>query len=116
MRNRTKKPKVNRYKRPGSLAQLTQVLWAALLEIEAVTRDGDKDRKLKAGHTLATLAGSYVKTLEASNLALQMQVVQNDVKQSQMEWVQFRVLILEGLGPYPEAKAHLMKVLNAHTA
>lgn len=55
-----------RRRKPGDLGQLRAVLWEVLLEVEAIVKDPvtDQDRKLRGASALATLAGSYLKTLE----------------------------------------------------
>jgi hypothetical protein len=72
----------NRHRRrtkPGSLEQLTAVLWRTILEIEEMLHEEDcpPDRVLKAGHCLAELAGAFravteVVTIEQRIRALKM--------------------------------------------
>ena len=64
------KTKRLRRRKPGDLGQLRSVLWQVLLEVEAIATDGntgDAD-KLKAGHALSSLAGSYAKIVETHDL------------------------------------------------
>lgn len=72
------KPKRLRRRKPGDLGQLRAVLWEVLLEVEAVAKDpeAEQDKKLKAGSVLATLAGSYVKTVEAHDLEARLEALE----------------------------------------
>jgi len=67
-----------RRRRPGDLGQLRAVLWEVLIEIEAIVKDPatDKDRKLKGASALATLAGAYLKALEAHELLPRLEALE----------------------------------------
>jgi hypothetical protein len=53
----------------GTLKDLTRILWFAVLEVRQVLeQESEPLLKLKAAHALATVAGSYTRTLEASDL------------------------------------------------
>lgn len=61
-RKRKRRPK------PGDIAALRRLLWETTLAVEELVRSGDADRTLKAGSTVATLAGVYLKALEFADL------------------------------------------------
>ncbi len=61
--------KRRRRRKPGDIAALRRVLWSALVEIEAILDDDDPAMKIKAGHALGTLSGSYLKALEMTDIA-----------------------------------------------
>jgi hypothetical protein len=56
--------------KPGSLEQLTAVLWRCVLEVEALLHEDEcpPDRVLKASHALAQVAGVYTKVVETAEL------------------------------------------------
>lgn len=62
------KSKRLRRRKPGDLGQLRRVLWETLLEAESLARTGTPHERLRAMHALGTLAGSYLKALEAHEL------------------------------------------------
>ncbi len=64
------KPKRLRRRKPGDLAQLRAVLWGVLLDVESICADDKEDNamKIKAAHSLATLAGVYLKVTETHDL------------------------------------------------
>ncbi len=61
--------KRRRRRKPGDIGALRRVLWSALVEIEAILDDDDPAMKIKAGHALGTLSGSYLKALEQADIA-----------------------------------------------
>jgi len=67
-----------RRRRPGDLGQLRAVLWEVLLEVEALVKDPatNEDRKLKGASALATLAGAYLKALEAHELIPRLEALE----------------------------------------
>lgn len=72
------KQKRKRRRKPGDLGQLRAVLWEVLLEVEALVQDDaqDDDRKLRAVHALATLAGAYLKTTEQHDLEKRIEALE----------------------------------------
>jgi hypothetical protein len=72
-----------RYRKPGSLAQLKGMLWETLLTLSGMVEDptAGEDRKLKASHAMAQLAGAYLKTVEVHDLAAQVAALQEAVNQ-----------------------------------
>jgi hypothetical protein len=56
--------------KPGSLEQLSAVLWRTILEIEAMLNEDDcpPDRVLRAGHCLAQMASAYKAVVETVSL------------------------------------------------
>jgi hypothetical protein len=56
--------------KPGSLEQLTAVLWRTVLEVEAMLNDAEcpPERVLRAGHCLAQLANSYRAVIEMASI------------------------------------------------
>jgi hypothetical protein len=75
------KPKRLRRRKPGDLAQLRAVLWGVLLDVETICTDEDTDKpsKLKAAHTLATLAGAYLKVTETHDLEKRIEALEGTV-------------------------------------
>jgi hypothetical protein len=75
------KPKRLRRRKPGDLAQLRAVLWGVLLDVETICTDEgtDKPSKLKAAHTLATLAGAYLKVTETHDLVKRIEALEGTV-------------------------------------
>jgi hypothetical protein len=63
-----RKTKRKRYVKPGDVNKLRAVLWQTLVEVEAICTNtaSEPELKLKAGHALATLSGSYLKVLEVT--------------------------------------------------
>ena len=63
---KTEQNKRLRRRKPGDLAQLRSVLWGVLLDVEAICGDKNSSNeiKIKAGHSIATLAGAYLKATE----------------------------------------------------
>jgi hypothetical protein len=72
------KPKRLRRRKPGDLGQLRAVLWGVLLDVETVCADTEEDKalKLKAAHTLATLAGAYLKVSETHDLEKRIEALE----------------------------------------
>ncbi len=74
-----------RRRKPGDLSSLRRSLWAAILTAEGLCDDADAAVRLRALHAMATLAGSYLKTLEIAELeqriaALEAQAAQPSVR------------------------------------
>jgi len=67
-----------RRRKPGDLGQLRAVLWEVLLEVEAIVKDPatDQDRKLRGASALATLAGAYLRALEAHELLPRLEALE----------------------------------------
>jgi hypothetical protein len=65
--------------KPGSLEQLTAVLWRTVLEIEALLNEDEcpADRVLKASHALAQLAGAYRAVMETASLEQRIQALEH---------------------------------------
>ncbi len=61
--------KRKRHRKAGDIGALRRVLWTALVEIEMILEDDDPAMKIKAGHALGTLSGSYLKALELTDIA-----------------------------------------------
>jgi hypothetical protein len=61
-----------RRRKPGDIAALRRTLWAGLLEIEDLLATDDPTVKIKAGHCLATLAGTYLKALELTDIVARL--------------------------------------------
>jgi hypothetical protein len=77
----TAKTPRRRRPKPGDIASLRRVLWAAIRECEAMYEtDVDADTKLKAFNTIATLSGVYMKTAEAHEAEKAMSEVQERVR------------------------------------
>jgi hypothetical protein len=72
------KPKRIRRRKPGDLAQLRAVLWGVLLDVESICADeaGDNAMKIKAAHSLATLAGAYLKVTETHDLEKRLEALE----------------------------------------
>ena len=64
--------------KPGSLEQLTAVLWRCVLEVEALLNEDEcpADRVLKAAHALAQLAGAYRTVIETADLEQRIQALE----------------------------------------
>jgi hypothetical protein len=60
--------KNKRRRKPGDLSSLRRSLWAGILTAEELCDDPDPQVRLRALHALATLAGVYLRTVEASDL------------------------------------------------
>ncbi len=65
-----------RRRKPGDITALRRTLWAALLEIEDLLAEPDPNMKLRAGHCLATLSGSYMKLLEQAELTTRLEALE----------------------------------------
>jgi hypothetical protein len=70
--------------KPGSLEQLTAVLWRTVLEVEALLNEEDcpPERVLRCAHALAQLSGAYrsvteVVAIEQRIRALEMAAERN---------------------------------------
>lgn len=72
------KPKRLRRRKPGDLAQLRAVLWGVLLDVEGICADSKEDNamKIKAAHSLATLAGAYLKVSETHDLEKRIEALE----------------------------------------
>ena len=57
-----------RRRKPGDIAALRRTLWAGLLEVEDLLASPDPNLKLRAAHALGTLAGTYLRAIEAHDL------------------------------------------------
>jgi hypothetical protein len=59
-----------RHPKPGDLTQLRSVLWATILEVEALldARPPSPELVLKSAHALGQLGGVYTKLVESSEL------------------------------------------------
>jgi hypothetical protein len=64
--------------KPGSLEQLTAVLWRTILEIEALLNEDEcpADRVLKSAHALAQLAGAYKGVIEVASIEQRLEALE----------------------------------------
>ena len=60
--------KRKRRRKPGDIAGLQRTLWAALLTVEDLLADDDPALRIRAAHSLATLAGVYLRALEQADI------------------------------------------------
>lgn len=79
MQNETSKRK--RRPKPGDLAALRRLLWSCLREAETVADTANPELKLKAGSTVATLAGIYLRALEQTELTRQVEQLRADLQE-----------------------------------
>jgi hypothetical protein len=77
-----RKNKKLRRRKPGDLGQLRAALWGVLLDVEDICTDEttSKEQKLKAAHTLATLAGTYLKVSETHDLERRVDALESEVR------------------------------------
>lgn len=70
-----------RRRKPGDLNQLRAVLWNVLCEAEGLALDKTREaaERLRAIHALATLAGSYLKAVEAADLETRLKQLEEHV-------------------------------------
>lgn len=76
----TDKSKRRRRPKPGDIASLRRVLWAAIHELEAFTyqpaHDVTLDQRLKAVHALATISGQYLRATEQHDLVARIEALE----------------------------------------
>jgi hypothetical protein len=74
--------------KPGTLEQLTAVLWRCVLEVEALLNEEEcpPERVLKAAHALAQLAASYRGVIEAADLAARIEALERAAEEERT-WV-----------------------------
>ena len=67
-----------RRRKPGNLDDLRRVLWAVILEVEALldTRPPSHELVLKSAHALAQLAGAYRAATETANLEARIEALE----------------------------------------
>lgn len=71
-----------RRRKAGTLAQLTVVVWHALLEAQAVLEEADEaELTLKAVHAVSQCAGQYAKLLEVGELEARIQALEQKAQQ-----------------------------------
>ena len=67
--------------KPGDLAALLRVVWAALLEADAVMQAADEDNPeliLKCVHAISQCAGQYAKLVETGELEARLAALEKE--------------------------------------
>jgi hypothetical protein len=75
--------KRRRRRKPGDIASLQRTLWAGLLTIEDLLADPDPAMQIRAAHALGTLAGTYLKALETSELSRRVERLEQQLELQQ---------------------------------
>jgi hypothetical protein len=75
---RTPRP---RRRKPGDLAALKRVLWEVLTRAEAITTDPamPPDLMLRGAHAVASLAGVYLRAVEAADLVPRIEALEAEL-------------------------------------
>jgi hypothetical protein len=62
----------------GNLADLQQILWATVLEVERLldTRPPSNELILRSAHALAQLAGSYTRVVDACDIVARLEALE----------------------------------------
>ncbi len=79
------KTKRKRRAKPGDIASLRRVLWAAIRQVEELLEADDTDTVLKAVSVLSTASGVYLKCTEAHDFEKRLDELQkelHDVRQT----------------------------------
>jgi hypothetical protein len=73
-------PNAKRRPKPGDVASLRRVLWAAIRELEHLTYDPPDDvtldHRLRAVHALATISGQYLRATEQHDLVQRIEALE----------------------------------------
>jgi hypothetical protein len=69
--------------RPGNLAQVLRIVWAALLEADGVLQraEGDPEVILKAVHAISQCAGQYAKLIEIGEWESRLTAVETAIQE-----------------------------------
>jgi hypothetical protein len=70
--------------KPGTLEQLTAVLWRTVLEIEALLNEDEcpPDRVLRSAHALAQLAGAYRAVIETADFEARLSALEHSMERN----------------------------------
>lgn len=78
--NAKRPTKRRRRPKPGDIASLRRVLWAAIRDLETLTYqppdDVTLDQRLRAVHALATISGQYLRATEQHDLVARIEALE----------------------------------------
>jgi hypothetical protein len=80
----------------GSLGQLRGVLWASLLELEALAGSSEPETQIKACNALAALSRAFVTCLQVGDLEKRLSEVETRLSQSNTTNGKANVRIIQG--------------------